>query len=140
MKGKETFDSNRPIIVMVGSATKTEKEKSGAASKEGCEGGKANGSAICSKGENPSSINHSRRPSLVVSENDREALKKLRLTPDSLRYHLNHYYCSSSSLDARRCEVPVSARGSLGRERGFVCERRRARIETRVSSEVIREC
>ena len=41
-----------------------------------------------------------------------------RLTPDSLSYHLNHYYCSSSSLDARRCEVPVSVRESLGRESG----------------------
>jgi hypothetical protein len=41
MKGKETFDRNRPIVVMVGSATKTGKEKSGAASKEGYEGGKS---------------------------------------------------------------------------------------------------
>lgn len=63
-------------------------------------------------------------------------LEILRLTPDSLRYHLNHYYYSSSSLDARRCEVPVSARGSLGRERGFVYERQRAGINSRVSSEV----
>jgi hypothetical protein len=41
MKGKETFDSNQSIVVMVGSATKTEREKSGAASKEECEGGKS---------------------------------------------------------------------------------------------------
>ena len=41
MKGKETFDSDRSIVVVTGSATKAEREKSGEASKEGCEGGKS---------------------------------------------------------------------------------------------------